>query len=62
MTLEDQGVFKGFWVGFWPKVSLVDQSGSLGVVDDVFEVMAQVDCRLTKVNSVDRIIKVNEPG
>jgi hypothetical protein len=40
----------------------VDQSGSLGVVDDVFEVMAQVDCRLTKVNSVDRIIKVNEPG
>jgi hypothetical protein len=28
---------------------------SLGVVGDVFEVMAQVDRRLTKVNSVDRI-------
>jgi hypothetical protein len=37
----------------------VDQSGSLGVVGDVFEVMAQVDRRLTKVNSFDRIIRVN---
>jgi hypothetical protein len=33
---------------------------SLGVVGDVFEVMAQVDRRLTKVNSVDRrLTKVN---
>jgi hypothetical protein len=41
---------------------MVDQGGSLGIVGDVFEVMAQVDRRLTKVNSVDRIIRVNEPG
>jgi hypothetical protein len=41
-------------------VSLVDQSGSLGVVGDVFEVMAQVDRRLTKVNSDDPIIRVND--
>jgi hypothetical protein len=33
----------------------------LGVIGDVFEVMAQVDRRLTKVNSVDRIIRVNQP-
>jgi hypothetical protein len=33
----------------------------LGFVGEVFEVMAQVDRRLTKVNSVDRIIRVNEP-
>jgi hypothetical protein len=26
---------------------MVDQKGSLGFVGDVFEVMAQVDCRLT---------------
>jgi hypothetical protein len=43
-------------------VSVVDQSGSLGVASDVFEVMAQVDRRLTKVNLVDQIIRVNEPG
>jgi hypothetical protein len=42
----------------WP---LVDQGVSLGVVGDVFEVMAQVDRRLTKVNSVDQIIRVNKP-
>jgi hypothetical protein len=35
--------------------------GSLGIVGDVIEVMAQVDRRLTKVNSVDRIIRVNKP-
>jgi hypothetical protein len=35
---------------------------SLGVVGDVFEVMAQVDRRLTKVNSVDRIIRVDKLG
>jgi hypothetical protein len=38
---------------------MVDQKGSLGFVGDVFEVMAQVDHRLTKVNAVDRIIRVN---
>jgi hypothetical protein len=32
---------------------------SFGVVGDVFEVMAQVDYRLTKINSVDRIFRVN---
>jgi hypothetical protein len=38
---------------------MVDQKGSLGFVGDVFDVMAQVDRRLTKVNTVDRIITVN---
>jgi hypothetical protein len=38
---------------------MVDHKGSLGFVGDVFEVMAQVDHRLTKVNTVDRIIRVN---
>jgi hypothetical protein len=38
---------------------LVDQKESLGFVGDVFEVMAQVDRRLTKVNTVDRFIRVN---
>jgi hypothetical protein len=32
---------------------MVDQKVSLGIVGDVSEVMAQVDCRLTKVNTVD---------
>jgi hypothetical protein len=41
---------------------MVDQKGSLEVIGDVFEVMAQVDRRLTKVNTVDRIIRVNKPG
>jgi hypothetical protein len=40
----------------WP---WVDQGVPLGIVGGVFEVMAQVDRRLTKVNSVDRIIRVN---
>jgi hypothetical protein len=38
---------------------MVDQKGSLGFVGDVFEVMAQVDRGLTKVNTIDRIIRVN---
>jgi hypothetical protein len=38
---------------------MVDQEGSLGFVGDVFEVMAQVDRRLTKGNTVDQIIRVN---
>jgi hypothetical protein len=38
---------------------MVDQKGSLGFVGDVVEVMAQVDRHLTKVNTVDRIIRVN---
>jgi hypothetical protein len=50
LTQLDQGLTK------------VDQSRSLGVVDDVFEVMAQVDCCLTKVNAFDWIIRVNGPG
>jgi hypothetical protein len=41
---------------------MVDQKGSLGVIGDVFEVMAQVDRRLTKVNTVDLSIKVNNSG
>jgi hypothetical protein len=41
---------------------MVDQKGSLGVIGDVFEVMAQVDRRLTKVNSVDLLIRVNNSG
>jgi hypothetical protein len=39
---------------------MVDQGVSLGFVGDVFEVMAQVYCRLTKVNTVYRIIRVND--
>jgi hypothetical protein len=35
---------------------------SLGIVDDVFEVMAQVDRRLTKINTVDLLIRVNTPA
>jgi hypothetical protein len=31
---------------------------SLGIFGDVFEVMAQVDRRLTKVNTVDWVIRV----
>jgi hypothetical protein len=38
---------------------MVDQIGSLGFVGDVFEVMAQVDRRLTKVNAIDWVIRVN---
>jgi hypothetical protein len=38
---------------------MVAQKGSLGFVGNVFEVMAQVDRRLTKVNTIDRIIRVN---
>jgi hypothetical protein len=39
----------------------VDQKETLGVVGEVFKVMAQVDCRLTKVDAVDRFIRVNKP-
>jgi hypothetical protein len=38
---------------------MVDQKVSLGIVGDVYEMMSQVDRRLTKVNTVDRIIRVN---
>jgi hypothetical protein len=38
---------------------MVDQKVSLGSVGDVFEEMAQVDRRLTKVSTVDWIIRVN---
>jgi hypothetical protein len=41
---------------------MVDQRVSLGFVGDVFEVMAQVDHRLTKVNTVDLPIRVNNSG
>jgi protein gp37 len=41
---------------------MFDQRVSLGFVRNVFKVMAQVYRRLTKVNSVDRIIRVKEPG
>jgi hypothetical protein len=43
----------GFLLGFdqfWPKD---DQGGSLGVVGDVFEVMAQLDPYLTKIKLFD---------
>jgi hypothetical protein len=41
---------------------MVDQRVSLGFVGDVFEVMAQVYRRLTKVNTVDLPIRVNNSG
>jgi hypothetical protein len=40
----------------------VDQRVPLGFVGDVFEVMAQVDRRLTKVNTVDLLIMVKYSG
>jgi hypothetical protein len=58
VTQEGQ---RGFGLGFDQSWSKVDQGGSLGVVGDVFEVMDQVDHRLTKVNSFDPIVRVNEP-
>jgi hypothetical protein len=59
LTLMGQQGVKGFWVGFWPRWAMVDQKVSLGIVGDVYEMMSQVDRRLTKVNTVDRIIRVN---
>jgi hypothetical protein len=41
---------------------MVDQSVSLGFVGDVFEVMAQVDRHLTKVNTIDLLIRINNSG
>jgi hypothetical protein len=38
---------------------MVDQKVSLGIVGDVYEVMAQVNRHLTKIYTVDRIIRVN---
>jgi hypothetical protein len=40
----------------------VDQKGSLGFVGDGFEVMARVGRRLTKVNTVDPLLRVNLPA
>jgi hypothetical protein len=53
---------RGFLLGFDQGLTKVDQKGSLGFVGDVFEVMAQVDRRLTKVNVVDLLIRVNNSG
>jgi hypothetical protein len=41
---------------------MVDQRVSLGFIGDIFEVVAQVDRRLTKVNIVDLLIRVNNSG
>jgi hypothetical protein len=49
-------------VGFDKGLTNVDQRESLGFVSDVFEVMAQVDHSLTKVNTVDLLIRVNNSG
>jgi hypothetical protein len=49
-------------VGFDQGLTKVDQKGSSGVVGDVFEVMAHVDRRLTKVNTVDLLIRVKYSG
>jgi hypothetical protein len=38
---------------------VVDQKVSLGFVGDIFEVMTQVNRRSTKVNTVDRVTRVN---
>jgi hypothetical protein len=56
-----KGCSRGFGLGFEQRLTKVDQRGSLRAVGDVFEVMAQVDRRLTKVNLVDWIIRVKEP-
>jgi hypothetical protein len=60
LTLVGQKGSMGFEWGFDPGLTKVDQKGSLGVIGDVFEVMAQVDRRLTKVNTADQIIRVKE--
>jgi hypothetical protein len=49
----------GFEWCFNQRLTKVDHQGSLGVIGDVFEVMAQVDRHLTKVNAVDLLIRVN---
>jgi hypothetical protein len=49
-------------VGFDQWLTKVDQKESLGFVGDVLEVMAQVDHHLTKVNTVDLLIRVNNSG
>jgi hypothetical protein len=51
--------FKGFLSRVLTKVNLVDPKGVIRFVGDVFEVMAQVDRHLTKVNPVDWTIRVN---
>jgi hypothetical protein len=38
---------------------VVDQKVSLGFVGVIFEVMTQVNCRSTKVNTIDRVTRVN---
>jgi hypothetical protein len=38
---------------------MVDQKEALGFVGEVFEVMAQVNRRLIKVNTVDWVTRVN---
>jgi hypothetical protein len=43
-------------------LTIVGPKGSFWVIGDVFEVMAQVERRLTKVNTVDRIIGINKPS
>jgi hypothetical protein len=53
VTQEGQSGFRGFWLGFDHSWTKVDQGGSLGVVGGVFEVMTQIDHRLTKVNPFD---------
>jgi hypothetical protein len=55
-------VFKGLGLGFDHGLTKVDQKRSLGFVGDVFEVMAQVDFHLTKVNAVDLLIRLNNSG
>jgi hypothetical protein len=57
-----QNGFKGFDWGFDPTLTMVDQRVSLGFIGDIFEVVAQVDRRLTKVNIVDLLIRVNNSG
>jgi hypothetical protein len=52
-------VFRGFDPGLAKVDHKVDHKGSLGVIGEVFEVMAQVDRRLTEVNAVDLLIRVN---
>jgi hypothetical protein len=54
--IRSQGVLTRVLTQPWP---WVDQGVPLGVIGDVFEVMAQVDRRLTKVNTNDRILRVN---
>jgi hypothetical protein len=61
-TRRVKGCLRGLTRVLTKPIPLVDQGVLLGIVGDVFEVMAQVDRRLTKVNTIDLLIGVDTPA